>query len=329
MDNQLKKNSQILDISKIVIFLTIFVLILKGLSPIFSPKNNSKAYGIRYDYARGFYGENPQTIDALFIGNSDLYSAMNPLQLWHDYGYTSYVCSEPYQNVFGAYSMLKEVLTCQSPQVIFMEVDSFFSKKESDDIDAAINVALKSSFPLFEYHDRWKSLKSEDFHQDTYSYNTRIRAKGYLYHDNVEPNVEGFSYMEKKRNTNITRISRIYLKKFIELAKENNAEVVFVWYPSATTGSQGRSKTIKELGEEFNVPVIDFNINTYDTEFDWLTDTRDGGNHLNYNGATKMTKYIGKYIDDHYNLADHRKNPSYSQWNKDYEEFMRENKIAY
>ncbi len=325
---KLKIKGWILDLSKIVIFLTICVVILRCLSPIFVPKNNNAESGIKYENARGFYGEDPSTVDVIFIGNSDLYSAMNPLQLWKEQGYTSYVCAEPYQNIFGAYYMLKEVLTCQSPEIVFLEVDSLFSTSEASDVDEAINNALKYSFPLFEYHDRWKSLTIEDFNDDSVYYNTRMTAKGYLYHSKVVPNEDGFSYMSSDRSTNITYTNKTYLKKFIELAQEYNIDVVFVWFPTATTGSQGRSDMIQELADSYDIPLIDFNVDQYDTGFDWLTDTRDGGNHLNYSGATKMTKYIGEYLNENYNLVDHRSNPAYDQWNEDYETFMEENNLS-
>lgn len=329
MKKQMKVKGWILDLSKIIVFLTICVVILRCLSPIFVPKNNNKDSGIKNENARGFYAEDPHTVDVLFVGNSDLYSAMNPLQLWKEHGYTSYVCAEPQQNVFGAYYMLKEVLTCQKPQLVVLEVDELFSTKEASDVDEAINNALKYTFPLFEYHSRWKDLKIEDFNDDGQFYNTRMKSKGYLYHSNVEPNNEGFTYMEKNRKKSITYSNKTYLKKFIELAHENDAEVLLVWYPSSTTGSNGRSETLESLAKELNVPYIDFNVNQYDTGFDWSTDTRDGGNHLNYSGATKMTKFIGEYLKENYQLIDHRENPEYDQWNTDYEAFMKENKLAY
>ena len=61
--------------------------------------------------------------------------------------------------------------------------------------------------------------------------------------------------------------------------------------------------------------------------FNWLTDTRDGGNHLNYNGAKKMTKYLGKYLIENYHLMDHRQDNAYNQWNLDYQSFMKKNKL--
>ena len=37
----------------------------------------------------------------------------------------------------------------------------------------------------------------------------------------------------------------------------------------------------------------------------------DGGTHLNAYGAAKLTKYMGKYLKEHYKLQDVRQNPRY------------------
>ena len=318
------KNKYVLYGTKIIVFLSLVVVFLNVLSPIFLPKNNNKLSGIKYENARGFYGEEKKSIDVLAVGNSDLYSAMNPLQLWKEQGIPSYVSAEPQQNIFGAYYMLKEVLTCQKPKLIILEVDELFSKSEATDIDEAINNALKYNFPLFEYHSRWKDLKKEDFMNFDPYYNTRMEAKGYLYHKNIQPYKHGFSFMKKKkRSTMITHTTKLYLDKFISLARENNAEVMFVWFPSETTATEARHNVVDKIAKKYNISFLDFNMNQYDTQFDWMTDTRDGGNHLNYSGATKMTKYLGKYLAQNYNLDDKRSNSNYSDWNIAYDDFMK------
>jgi len=133
--------------------------------------------------------------------------------------------------------------------------------------------------------------------------------------------------MKNKKNSTITMTTKMYMKKTIELAKNHGADVLLVWYPSATTGTIDRHKAVQKLADQYNVPFIDFNVNQYDTGFNWLTDTRDGGNHLNYNGAKKMTKYLGKYLIENYHLIDHRQDNAYNQWNLDYQSFMKKNKL--
>lgn len=317
---------RIIEVSKIVIFLSICVFLLNMLSPIFIPKNNNDQSGIKYENARGFYGENKDSIDVLAVGNSDLYSAMNPLQLWNEHGITSYVCAEPSQNIFSAYNILNEVLSCQKPKVILLEVDELFSNSEADDMDEAINNTLKNRFPIFEYHSRWKTLTSDDI-QSVAKYDQRMQSKGYIYHNNIEKYYGKDSHMMKNRHTNITATAKLYLDKFMNLAHQNEAEVLFVWFPSATTATHKRHEVIQELANKYKIPFIDFNVDFYDTEFNWLTDTRDGGNHLNFSGATKMTRHLGHYLKNSYQLNDYRNNKDYEQWNIDYQSFIKENKI--
>ena len=104
---------------------------------------------------------------------------MNPLELWNSHGYTSYVCAEPSQNIFSAYYLLKDIFTCQKPKLVILEVDQLFTRNEADDIDDAFNNILKNKFPLFEYHSRWKNLKTEDF-TNKVSYISRVESKGYI-----------------------------------------------------------------------------------------------------------------------------------------------------
>lgn len=47
----------------------------------------------------------------------------------------------------------------------------------------------------------------------------------------------------------------------------------------------------------------------------------DGGDHMNFKGARKVTAYLGKYLNKHYSLPDHREDPAYDSWNQDLIEY--------
>jgi hypothetical protein len=53
-----------------------------------------------------------------------------------------------------------------------------------------------------------------------------------------------------------------------------------------------------------------------ETGFDWMTDSRDGGNHLNYSGAKKISVWLGNYLVKDYQLEDHRKDSRYQRWQR-------------
>ena len=71
MNKQNMKN-----ILKMMIFLCLVITLLHLSSRIVEPKQNTKESGIKYENARGFYGERQNSLDIIAIGNSDLYNAM-------------------------------------------------------------------------------------------------------------------------------------------------------------------------------------------------------------------------------------------------------------
>ena len=72
-------------------FFTVLVFSVVSFSYILAPKDNTKEAGIVNPSAHGFYSEPKNTIDVAVIGNSDAYSGFSPMELWKNYGYTSYV----------------------------------------------------------------------------------------------------------------------------------------------------------------------------------------------------------------------------------------------
>ena len=48
----------------------------------------------------------------------------------------------------------------------------------------------------------------------------------------------------------------------------------------------------------------------------WDEDTQDKGDHLNVYGAEKVTSYLGNYLEENYELEDHRNDPAYEEFRK-------------
>ena len=63
---------------------------------------------------------------------------------------------------------------------------------------------------------------------------------------------------------------------------------------------------------------------TDEIPIDWETDSRDGGDHLNYYGAMKVSSYMSGYLADHYDLPDHRGDSAYSAWDAAYDQYQKE-----
>ena len=113
-----------------VSFFAVLILSVVSFSYMLAPKDNTKEAGIVNPSAHGFYSEPKNTIDVAVIGNSDAYSGFSPMELWKNYGYTSYVSGEGRQTVAQAYVMLNDILKSHKPKVVILETDGFFTKSK-------------------------------------------------------------------------------------------------------------------------------------------------------------------------------------------------------
>ena len=69
---------------------------------------------------------------------------------------------------------------------------------------------------------------------------------------------------------------------------------------------------------------IDLNLKAKELGIDWKKDSYDRGDHLNLFGAQKVTAYLGKYIDEKYDMTDHRGDSVYQDWDRLAEKYLAE-----
>ena len=103
---------------KMIAFVLLTVLLLVGMSKTLVPRSNSASGGMHNYRARGFYGEEKDSLDVVAIGNSDLASGFSPMELWKTHGISGFACGEPNQTIDQSVRLLQEVLTCQRPKVV-------------------------------------------------------------------------------------------------------------------------------------------------------------------------------------------------------------------
>ena len=105
-----------------------------------------------------------------------------------------------------------------------------------------------------------------------------------------------------------------YMDKIIDVCKKENIELILVEIPSADSWSYAKSKELSKYAEEKQLKFLDLNLVLDEIGLDWKTDTADGGDHLNVYGAEKVTKYMGKYLTENYDIEDRRKDEKYKSW---------------
>lgn len=93
--------------------------------------------------------------------------------------------------------------------------------------------------------------------------------------------------------------------------------------PCVKNWSCEKHNTTHELAEKLGVEYMDMNYMQEEIPIDWSKESRDGGEHLNYAGAEKVTSYFGAYLLKNI-FTDHRNDKSFEDWNKAYKSFLKE-----
>ena len=122
---------------------------------------------------------------------------------------------------------------------------------------------------------------------------------------------------------------------FIKLVEESFANEKVASYPSFKAGDtitvtyrikegdKDKFNTAIDIVESRGYDVVDFNtpemIRTLG--IDWKKDFYNS-KHVNYMGAEKYTRYLTAYIEDNYDLPDHRDDSRFGKWDESYEAYL-------
>lgn len=117
-----------------------------------------------------------------------------------------------------------------------------------------------------------------------------------------------------------------YLNLIKQECDDNGIELVVVKYPTCLWNKHNYF-TVKQWTDLNDVTYLDFNADQElrkQVDINWETETVDGGNHLNYEGAMKVTAWIGNYLSENYDFEDKRENEQYIEWKDDYNVYKKE-----
>lgn len=304
-----------------ITFLIILFILLELISFIMIPnKANYFKYGVYKMSEYEVLTEKDDTIDVIFLGDSLIYSSISPMMIWNDYGFTSFDCAQPGQVIEDSYKYLDVALKAQHPKIVIMEADVIFRDINNDFNKGQRKEKLKNYLPLEKYHNNWKKL----FPFSNYKIKWMNINKGYKYITKIEP-VDKVKKINKNANTELLQIPEsnlAYLDKIQELCEENEAKLILLSNPTQKTWNYSKHLTISQLAEEKNIEFIDLNVDV-SLEIDWKTETKDGGRHINFMGAKKVSKYIGNYLEETNLLEDHRDDNKYNDWNLAFEKYIK------
>ena len=280
-----------------------------------------------------FYREKMNS-DVLFVGSSTVFSAINPIVLWEEYGITSFDRANASQTAWISYFMIKDAVEVSDPEMVVLDL-SFF-RYEDDYVEEAANrkaidgmrpsktkfqciQAARSPdetymdyvFPIGRFHSRWQYLNAEDwkylYYKPTVSYN------GYLPSFDVEP-AQAERKTQVEDDSLMSDRNALFLDNIITICRENDLQLLLIKIPSyQPKWGEIFDGDVRMIAEDAGVRYVDFDEETEAIGLDYSIDTDDGGGHLNDAGSAKFTKYLGNFLVSNYQLQDHREDPAYSK----------------
>lgn len=321
----IKKHTKLLWILSFTGALLVALLIIVFLGKLMMPKYMDDV--VEGALIAEYYKEE-KNHDVIFIGDCEVYENISPITLYEDYKIKSYIRGSAQQLIWQSYYLLEETLRYEKPKVVVFNILSMMYGKPQNEAYNRMTLdgmkwskskisAIKASmtegeefieylFPLFRYHDRWNHLNSSDF---KYLFKKdQISHNGYYMRVDVKP-VSTVPRPRKLTNYQFSDICYEYLDKITTLCKENSVELILMkapsiypyWYPEWDA-------QIKEYAKENDLDYYNFLDLVEEIGIDYNTDTYDAGLHLNLSGATKLSHYLGKVLDDKYDFRTNNEN---------------------
>ncbi len=325
-------------IVRAVLFLLIFALLFFAVQRLIQAKWLDKDHlpTMAWDEYRSLEKD---TVDVLYLGTSQVYSAVDPLYIYDQTGITGYVISVGGMRWDLACASLRTALQTQSPKVVFadMSMIRYGSSKdeasihtmldqlplsfakiryvlECDNRDLTLTDAL---FPLLRYHSRWDSLKEEDFAYAAGDVEIS-NARGHLVSYKIVGADHWKFYDDTESVYTIPARAWKYMQEFAAICEDNGIELVLFKVP-AMSWKVKWSAASELAAEELGVPFWEMFYEIDEMGVDSTVDFRDNVKHMNQYGANKVSARIGEYLTEQFDLSDQR--GSNARWDEDLENY--------
>lgn len=291
---------------------------------------------------KGFYDEDPQTLDVVYLGASDVYSDIAPGYAYERDGITGYLFATQANSILSYKSQLKNVLERQKDALIVIELNGALYGSEEDVTKEANlrnysdNVPLNMTklefitqkvkdnkleyvFPIMKYHGTWSDLSAEQKYRDTV---ITEQSRGYNYLKGILNWTLVFRSPQRSMNSALpsladkrqplTEIEENGLRELLEYCRsEGLTNVVFTRFPhivvERTYSRFERSNTVGDIVEEYGYDYLNFE---RDIALTGLDEEKDFYNldHLNIYGQKKFTAFFTDYLKEHYGITPHTLN---------------------
>ncbi len=290
---------------------------------------------------KGFYLEDNQSLDVVYLGASEVYSDIAPGYAYARDGITGYLFATQANTILNYKSQLKNILSRQKPALVVIELNGALYDEEDLTKEANLrnysdNVPLDFTkiewvaenvkenqpeylFPFIKYHSMWSDPETDNETDEKYRKTiSDDKGRGYNYLKGILNWTVSFkSPLPSMNNTLATadgkkpleEIAEKSLRDLLEYCRSEGLDnVVFTRFPHIVTERTysrfERNNTVADIVAEYGYDYLNFERDFAQTGLDESTDFYNF-DHLNVYGQKKFTAYLTDYLKEHYGLSSH------------------------
>ncbi len=277
----------------------------------------------------GFYQEQRDSLDAVFIGASDMYTSFMPGRAYEQYGFTSYLLASESITSEGVKTAVKEVVRTQHPGIIVIEANAFLYADDKNDANQAhihkffdnlplsfnkleyiqkhvpVDEKWEYVFPLMKYHGLWTEYPERFYMMAS---NLSLDVRGYNYLKGFRTTAQVYNAKKECLNSQLSSETgeldldpklEAQLMDLLDYCDRQNLNVVFVRAPHYVTKdtydrvkrSNRMAKIVNERGYSYYTLENDAVRIGIDEKHDFYNE-----DHMNIYGALKFTDYLSEKI---------------------------------
>lgn len=316
--------SKIEKIASVILTIVIIVCVLGRLSYLFRPADTDQCIM----QIEAFHSLPDNSVEVMIYGSSHAWRGVENLTMYEDYGIGAYNYAANWQNLSTEELFFYDSLRTQKPKVVMIE--TYLINNTFNDVDLCGEIyytrAIKNFdkkqeylskafagdwdkyftyyFPLSMFHSYWNQVNVANY-TEYYSTEELVGTMGYYYapfdelaHTTVEiGDPDSFTQLE------LSDEAKEKLDGIVKTCRENDIEVVFFTVP--WEGENLFQDAMTEYAKANGCTYLNLFKCMDEIGLDTMTDFADD-NHVTTEGARKIASYLGKYLDENYNLTDMR-----------------------
>ncbi len=275
-----------------------------------------------------------ESLDAVYLGTSTTYASWLAPYAFENYGITVYSMASAAQPLFASKYIIDDMKRKQSDALYIINITHYLVDYEKylpnfietypltvnkPFMTAGLcrigNISAKKTvemfFPILKYHEKWSELTFCDFLSKKDKYKSASYYKSFL---KKSKNVKGIQ-LDFETKESLSDRDYNGLTDLMNYCKKNNIKALFVIVPQGESCSDraGKQNTTVSILESRGFDVLDLRRYTEQMNIDPKNDFYNA-QHMNINGAKKVTKFMSEFLIEKYGFSDKRGNADYSDW---------------